>query len=99
MEREVYNRTESENIKELQNKLNNVKAALDQAKNECKNLKIEKETREKARKEQIEERDARIKALEDKLGDIRGEKSQADNKVFYGFGDEFLGSFVSLYAF
>ena len=86
MEREVYNRTESDNVKELAAKLNSVKAQLEQAHHKNSHLEAQQQAREKNKKEQIEERDKRIKDLEEKINDIRGDKSQADSKVFYESG-------------
>ena len=86
MEREVYNRTESDNVKELAAKLNSVKAQLEQAHHKNSHLEAQQQAREKNKKEQIEERDKRIKDLEEKINEIRGDKSQADSKVFYERG-------------
>ena len=86
MEREVYNRTESENVKDLQTKIMNLKVQLDQANNKYSSAELSQKAKDKTRKEQMEEKDRRIRELEEKMEEVRGDKSQADNKLFYWRG-------------
>lgn len=70
----------------MHTKMASLKQNIKQHENTIANLETEKATTAKARKEQIEERDKRIKDLEDKLNEIRADKSSTDSKVFYGRG-------------